>query len=108
MNAPSVPPQSWDSVFYLEWKRHGQHLQEYASEFIGTAFMVFCVVGVVGLMFAPGSPLAAVLPSARWRLFLTAKPLGRLRRPDCSNLEWRAGGIRRCGGGCRGEETGNN
>jgi hypothetical protein len=76
MSAPAVPVQAWKSVLYFEWKRHGRHLEEYASEFIGTAFMVFCVVGVVGLMFAPRSLLPAVLPSMRLRLFLTGLVLG--------------------------------
>ncbi len=73
---PPAPSAPWDSVFYFEWKRHGRHLEEYASEFIGTAFMVFCVVGVVGLMFADRSPLLAILPSMRLRLFLTGLVLG--------------------------------
>ncbi len=76
MNPPAPPAQPWDSVFYLEWKRHGRHLEEYASEFAGTAFMVFCVVGVVGLMFAPRSPLVAMLPSTRVRLVFTGLVLG--------------------------------
>ncbi len=76
MNAPAAPAQPWDAAFYFEWKRHGRHLEEYASEFIGTAFMVFCVVGVVGLMFAPHSPAVAILPSTRLRLFLTGLVLG--------------------------------
>ncbi len=76
MNGPAVPAQPWVSVFYFEWKRHGRHLEEYASEFIGTAFMVFCVVGVVGVMFAQGSPLPTVLPSMRLRLFITGLLLG--------------------------------
>ncbi len=76
MSAPAAPTQHCASVFYVEWKRHGRHLEEYASEFIGTAFMVFCVVGVVGLMFAPHSPVVSVLSSTRLRLFLTGLVLG--------------------------------
>ncbi len=76
MNSSAAPAQPWPSVFYIEWKRHGRHLEEYASEFIGTAFMVFCVVGVVGLMFAPDSPVIAIVPSTRLRLFLTGVVLG--------------------------------
>ncbi len=65
-----------DSFLYLEWKRHGRHLEEYASECLGTAFMVFCVVGVVALMFAPGSPVPAWLPSTRLRLLFAGLMLG--------------------------------
>jgi aquaporin Z len=76
MNGPAAPSQHWFSIFFFEWKRHGRHFEEYASEFIGTAFMVFCVVAVVGLMFATGSPVPAILPSTRLRLFLTGLMLG--------------------------------
>ncbi len=76
MSTPAVPVHPWESVLYFEWKRHGRHLEEYASEFIGTAFMVFCVVGVVGLMFAPRSPVVTLLASTRLRLFLTGLVLG--------------------------------
>ncbi len=65
-----------DSFLYLEWKRYGRHLAEYASECLGTAFMVFCVVGVVALMFASGSPVPARLPSTRLRLLLAGLMLG--------------------------------
>ncbi len=76
MNGPAAPAAPWVSLLYVEWKRHGRHFEEYGSEFIGTAFMVCCVVGVVGLMFARGSPVVAVLPSMRLRLFLTGLVLG--------------------------------
>ncbi len=76
MNGPAAPVSPWVSVFYFEWKRHGRHLEEYASEFIGTAFMVFCVIGVVGLMFAQTSPLPTLVPSMRLRLFITGLVLG--------------------------------
>lgn len=52
------------------------HAPEYASEFIGTAFLMFCVVGAVGIMFGHHSPLLCAIPSARVRLFLTGLVLG--------------------------------
>ena len=61
---------------YEEWKRHGHHLEEYASEFFGTVFLVFCVVGVVAGMFGGGSPVPRAVPSAPVRLFLTGLLLG--------------------------------
>lgn len=76
MSAPAVPALPRESVLYREWKRHGRHLEEYASEFIGTVFMVFCVVGVVGLMFAPRSPIVTMVTPVRLRLFLTGLVLG--------------------------------
>ncbi len=59
------------------WQREWlSHSPEYAAEFIGTAFLMFCVVGAVGIMFAPRSPAVSVIPSVSWRLFLTGLVLG--------------------------------
>lgn len=76
MNGSAIPVPSLEGKLYLEWKRYGHHLEEYASECLGTCFMVLCVVGVVGLMFAGTSPMLALLPSTRLRLFLTGLVLG--------------------------------
>ncbi len=70
----SAPP--FTSEFYLEWKRYGHHLEEYGSELAGTCFMVFCVVGFVGLMFGVSSPMPHLLSSMPLRLFLTGLVLG--------------------------------
>ncbi len=43
---------------------------------MGTAFLVFCVVAAVAVMFAPASPVLHVIPSARLRLFVTGSMLG--------------------------------
>lgn len=59
-----------------EWKRYGLHLEEFASEFLGTAFLLFCVVGVVVALFAPASPLVSLVPSQAIRLFITGLALG--------------------------------
>jgi aquaporin Z len=52
------------------------HSPEYGAEFLGTVFLVFCVVAAVAVMFAPASPVVHVLPSARLRLFVTGSMLG--------------------------------
>jgi aquaporin Z len=52
------------------------HAPEYGAEFLGTAFLMFCVVGAVGLMFAPHSPATRFIPSVALRLFLTGVVLG--------------------------------
>ncbi len=52
------------------------HLPEYGAEFAGTAFLVFCVVGAVGCMFARSSPIPRSLPSVSARLFVTGLLLG--------------------------------
>ncbi len=64
------------SALYEEWKRHGRHIEEYASEFVGTAFSVFCVVAVVAVLFGSSSPAVHAIPSARLRLFLAGLLLG--------------------------------
>ena len=65
-----------EAVFYEEWKRHGKHWEEYASEFAGTTFLLFCVVGAVGFLFGPGSPLPSLLPPPALRLLLVGLLLG--------------------------------
>lgn len=68
--------QRLEHELYEEWKRHGQHLEEYGSELLGTAFLLFCVVGVVSLLEATSSPIVAILPSAGLRLFVIGLALG--------------------------------
>ncbi len=95
------------AALYAEWKRYGHHLEEYACEGVGTAFLVFCVVAVVALMFSAGSPVPNFIPPAPLRLFLaglligssgwlvTWSPLGRLSgahlNPAVSVGFWRLG-----------------
>lgn len=59
-----------------EWKRYGHHLEEYASEFTGTAYMMFCIIGWVALMFAAGSPIPHLLPWPLLRLFCAGTLIG--------------------------------
>jgi aquaporin Z len=60
-----------------EWQREFRsHAPEYAAEFAGTAFLVFCVVAAVAVMFGPASPVPDLIPSARIRLFVTGALLG--------------------------------
>lgn len=61
---------------YGEWKRHGRHLEEYASELAGTAFLLFCVVGVVAVLEAQSSPVVQAIPSPGLRLFIIGLLLG--------------------------------
>lgn len=61
---------------YEEWKRYGHHVKEYLSEFIGTAFLLFFVVGVVATMFGTGSPVPHLIPSQIARLFIAGLMLG--------------------------------
>ena len=68
--------QSREAALYDEWKRAGPHLEEYASEFAGTAFLLFCVVGAVVLGFSPGSPLPHLLPPSALRLLGVGLLLG--------------------------------
>ncbi len=62
--------------FYEDWKRDGLHLAEYAAEFVGTAFNVFWVVGIVSVMFGASSPAPHAIPSAFLRLFVLGLFLG--------------------------------
>ncbi|HEU5415817.1 MAG TPA: aquaporin [Candidatus Angelobacter sp.] len=52
------------------------HAPEYGAEFVGTTFLMLCVVGAVGVMFAHGSPAVSAIPSVQLRLFLTGLVLG--------------------------------
>ena len=65
-----------EAALYEDWKRYGSHLEEYASEFLGTAFQLVCVVGAVVLTFSPASPLLHWLPSLYLRLALIGLLLG--------------------------------
>ena len=65
-----------EAALYEEWKRTGPHLEEYASEFAGTAFLLVCVVGAVVLTFSSSSPLLHWLPSLSLRLALIGLLLG--------------------------------
>lgn len=65
-----------EAELYEEWKRTGQHLEEYASEFLGTALLLVCVVGAVVLTFSPSSPVLHWLPPLSLRLALIGLLLG--------------------------------
>ncbi len=68
--------QAREIALYDHWKRYGPHLEEYASEFAGTAFLLVWVVGIVALTFSPSSPLPHLLPSLILRLALIGLVLG--------------------------------
>ncbi len=65
-----------EAALYEDWKRYGSHLEEYASEFLGTTFLLVCVVGAVVLTFSPASPLLHWLPNLYLRLALIGLLLG--------------------------------
>ena len=65
-----------EAALYDKWKRCGSHLEEYASEFVGTAFLLTCGVGADALAFSPSSPLPHLLPSMTLRLALVGLALG--------------------------------
>lgn len=67
--ARNVQHEPWQREFLI-------HAPEYGAEFAGTAFLVFCVVTAVGVMFAPLSPVPHFISSARLRLFMTGSILG--------------------------------
>jgi aquaporin Z len=70
------PVPSW-SGHSEAWQRElWSHAPEYGAEFIGTAFLVFCVVGAVAAMFAPESAVPSRIPSVGVRLFITGLVLG--------------------------------
>ena len=75
-NVPNPMLSDFEKTLYAKWKRDGRHYEEYASEFLGTAFLGFCVVGAVGLMFAGASPMPAAVPSTWLRLLITGFILG--------------------------------
>ncbi len=71
----SLPELAEDAV-YEEWKRRGKHWEEYGSELLGTATLLFCVVGAVAYLFGKTSPLAQMLTSTPLRLLLVGLALG--------------------------------
>nr|WP_295671911.1 aquaporin [Sphingomonas sp.] len=75
MAIPALIPLE-ESDFYVDWKRYGYHLEEYLSEFGGTLFSIFCVVGAVAWMFSSSSPIPQAIHSHALRLFLTGLMLG--------------------------------
>jgi aquaporin Z len=48
-----------------------EHLPEYGCEFVGTALMMACVVGVTILIWSDGSPVATLIPGEGLRRLLT-------------------------------------
>jgi aquaporin Z len=63
-------------ALYDEWKKHGKHYEEYASEFFGTALLMLWLVLVVTLGSAPTSPLLHAWPPFPGRLFLMGLLIG--------------------------------
>ena len=61
---------------YEEWKRHGKHWEEYASEMLGTAFLLFCMVGAIAFLFGSSAFLPRLIPSSALRLLLVGLLLG--------------------------------
>ena len=72
----SQDASSLEAAFYEEWKRHGKHWEEYASEMLGTAFLLFCVVGAGAFLFGSSAFLPRLIPSSALRLLLVGLLLG--------------------------------
>ena len=53
----------------MNWKRLGCIFKEYASEFIGTAFLILCVVLFSDLALGASSPFVKHVSSQPIRLF---------------------------------------
>ena len=70
------PMTAAEATLYEDWKRAGPHLAEYASEFAGTAFLVFWVVGIVSFLFGTTSPAPGWIPPSALRLLLAGLFLG--------------------------------
>ena len=65
-----------EEALYIEWKKYGRHLEEYASEFFGTAFHVFAVVAMVYVMFGHQSSVPHAIPSVPLRLLICGTLIG--------------------------------
>ena len=65
-----------EEALYMEWKKYGRHLEEYACEFFGTAIHIFAVVAVVYLMFGSRSPVPLHIPSVPLRLLIAGTLIG--------------------------------
>jgi aquaporin Z len=62
---------------FQRWQREvGHHWPEFAAEFVGTAFLLLCVLTAVSWMFGATSPLPRLLPSIGLRLLITGLLLG--------------------------------
>jgi aquaporin Z len=72
---PAAPPARSGPALGTE-ARGGWHWAEWGSEFAGTAILLFGGLSGLFLDFAPGSPVAAVLPGQSVRLLLTGLILG--------------------------------
>ncbi|HEX8265638.1 MAG TPA: aquaporin [Pyrinomonadaceae bacterium] len=70
------PSPAFESVLYKKWERYGLHVKEYLSEFAGTAFLMFSVVGIISFLFASDSLVPGAIPSQSLRLFLAGLFIG--------------------------------
>lgn len=61
--------QPWQQRVVLHWP-------EFAAEFVGTAFLLLCVLTAVSWMFGTTSPLPRLMPSIGLRLLITGLLLG--------------------------------
>ncbi len=75
VGSPSAPPAPSTSPSGTE-ARGGWHWAEWGSEFAGTGILLLGGLSGLFLDFAPGSPVAAVLPGESLRLLITGLILG--------------------------------
>lgn len=74
-NVAAVAENAEDAL-YEDWKRRGKHWKEYGSELLGTAVLLFCVVGAVAFLFGQSAALAQAVTSTPLRLLLVGLALG--------------------------------
>lgn len=75
VSSPSAPPARCTPASGTE-ARGGWHWAEWGSEFAGTGILLLGGLSGLFLDFAPGSPVAAALPSESVRLLITGLILG--------------------------------
>ena len=74
--APSDERSAMRSSFQ-RWQQHvALHWPEFGAEFVGTAFLLLCVLTAVSWMFGTTSPVPRLLPSIGLRLLITGLLLG--------------------------------
>lgn len=76
-HSPLPPPPVHDQRPVEQWQQDvTSHWPEFVAEFVGTAFLLVCVLTAVSWLFSSASPIPRVVPSLGWRLLITGALLG--------------------------------
>jgi aquaporin Z len=76
-NSPRLQPAGLGRQHSENWQQDvTSHWPEFGAEFVGTAFLLICVLTAVSWLFSAASPLPPVLPSLGLRLLITGVLLG--------------------------------